>query len=155
MPCLSMIWRKRKILQWMWKMWSRTPWRACCISFTQVADVAPFLLLLCNWDPNFCEVSKTRICSGKLDFLEFASMELASHLLAAADKYALPRLKVLTQIQYPYLLPRFIWAKHLVSGCLRRMSFYKAHCRECLWGTAAQISCLPIPIDLEAHLCKL
>ena len=32
--------------------------------------------------------------TAKLDFLESASMELASRLLAAADKYSLPRLKV-------------------------------------------------------------
>jgi len=34
------------------------------------------------------------IYTAKLDFLESASMELASRLLAAADKYSLPRLKV-------------------------------------------------------------
>merc|ERR1719239_8411 len=34
------------------------------------------------------------IYTAKLDFLESASMELASRLLAAADKYSLPRLKL-------------------------------------------------------------
>ena len=64
----------------------------------------PLLLDLSQFQSS--EVLKIGICSGKLDFMEFASMELASHLLAAADKYALPRLKVLRYMHNVSMLCR-------------------------------------------------
>ena len=129
MPCLSMIWRRRRILRWMWKMLSPMPWKACCTSFTRVGDVALFFLQIQTFQSHIgsrvlrqfqsSEVLKIGICSGKLDFMEFASMELASHLLAAADKYALPRLKVLRYMHNVSMLCRAlsdsVWQTEQIS----------------------------------------
>ena len=75
------------------------------------------------------------ICAGKLDFLESASMELASHLLAAADKYALPRLKVfrvISNISIMHALPGLTYL------CCVRLPVKNVYPQGSLWRMLAR-----------------